>query len=161
MSVSASTGTSCPRLIGRLSSRFVFPRQKSALDSSADLPKLDYAIQFLAVSAMAATKTSVIQFYQRIAPIGQTRTLYLLFAMVAVWTVFSVFAQAFSCGLPNLWNHLPNDCSAQFSLRYAITSLNILTDAILGLGFLPVIWKLQTSFNRRVTVMALFASRLV
>jgi hypothetical protein len=81
--------------------------------------------------------------------------------MVGLWTVFALFAVSFACGLPNPWNHLPSNCSVQFSLDYVVISLNALTDAVLALAFLPVLWKLNTNKNRRVTAMGLFASRLL
>jgi hypothetical protein len=112
---------------------------------------------------MACAKASVPLLYQRIAePLPQGKYYYYYFIfMVGVWTIFAVFAQAFACKLPKPWLHLPSDCSAQFSLGYAVITLNMVTDAVLALAFLPILWRLNTNRRKRITVMALFASRLV
>jgi hypothetical protein len=151
------TELSSPDQIAFLKVRVLHPREPRSL--TGPRTKLVYAGELVAIFAMAFAKISVTLLYQKIAPFENVCHYRLLFVVVGVWAVFSAFAQAFACGLPQPWLHLPSDCSAQFSLDYAIIFLNALTDVVLVLVFLPILWKLNTGRKRRITTMILFASR--
>jgi hypothetical protein len=123
--------------------------------------QLSYSAQLLGTLSMACAKGSVPLLYLQIArPLKGYRYHYYML-MVAIWALFAFLAQAFACRIPRPWDHLPSDCSTQFSLDYAVIFANLATDAILAIAFLPVMWRVKSNRQRRVTIMALFASRLL
>ena len=125
-----------------------------------DLPKLAYTSQLLGIAAMAWAKMSVVLLFKRLAFPQRTRH-YGLFGMVIVWAIFSLFVLAFQCPLPEPWVFNPPNCFSHGNLLYPIIVLNILTDGVLAIFILPVIWKLNMAKGTRVTVMVLFGSRIV
>lgn len=109
---------------------------------------------------MAWAKMSVVLLLKRLASPQHIRY-YGLFGMTTVWAVFSLFALAFHCQLPEPWIFIPSRCFSRGRLLYPVIALNILTDGVLAIFILPVIWKLNMIKVARITVMALFASRIM
>ena len=77
------------------------------------------------------------------------------------WTIFSVLALAFQCGLPRPWEYTPQRCSNGGAVWYPIIILNLLSDAVLAFLFGPVLWKLNMAKVQRATVASLFGIRIV
>lgn len=124
--------------------------------------KWDYAGQIMGVVVQTFAKVSVALLIQRLDSKASTyRTCQIVIGIVLCWFLFSVFAIAFQCGMPSPWIFTFEKCAAGGKLWYPIIVFNILTDAILALFFLPVIWKLQMSRSQRATVASLFGIRIV
>ncbi|KAF2095137.1 hypothetical protein NA57DRAFT_79622 [Rhizodiscina lignyota] len=123
--------------------------------------KLSYTDQFLAITAMALAKSSILLLFRRL--MSQSRLITAFFALsasVIVYFVFSVFATAFQCGLPRPWLLEPTTCTSHGRLQYAIIGMNMITDMLLAIWIIPSLWKLQMDKNTRTIVIALFAARL-
>jgi hypothetical protein len=109
---------------------------------------------------MTAAKASVVFLSDRVAP--RTRGPYVaMLSLVAIWSVYSFFAIAFRCALPRPWTLEPSECPSSGPLQYPVVILNLITDFMLATWILPTLWKLLMDTDKRVTVMALFGSRLL
>jgi hypothetical protein len=111
---------------------------------------------------MAFAKASVVFLFNRLN-IYQARTgpLLILLSSIGAWCLLSVFILAFQCHLPEPWRNTPSNCPTHGKLYFVVGSLNIFTDAVLSVYVIPDVWKLNMGKILRVTVIALFASRLV
>lgn len=119
-----------------------------------------YAGQITGLLSLAAAKTSVIFLFRRISP-NIKRLIRLQGAIVGLWFIFSLFAIAFQCQLPQPWVFVPGQCSTGGKLEYVIVLGNMATDVMLSTAILPIIWGLNTTRDTRVAVMMLFGSRLM
>ncbi len=128
---------------------------------SADLlMQLTYACQLLGIAAMTAAKTSVAMLFKRI-PQSAHFSYYLILCLIAAWAIFSFFASALQCSSPEPWTYVPTQCSIHVYLQYPVIIFNMLTDAMLAIGILPTIWKLQMQKSTRIYLVCLFGSRIM
>ena len=84
-----------------------------------------------------------------------------LLGIIAVWGLCAVFLVAFRCQLPNPWFGPAEKCINLYPLNLGIDLTNIVTD--IALVVLPAVMMstVQTSFDKRMRVIALFASRVL
>ncbi|KAH8665725.1 hypothetical protein BGZ60DRAFT_409771 [Tricladium varicosporioides] len=122
--------------------------------------KLMYTCQLLGILSMAASKTSVVMLFKRIAQTAN-RSYKGGLIMVALWGIFAFLVIAFQCQLPKPWVFIPSQCNTHGYLQYPVIILNILTDVLLATGIFPTIWKLNLKRDTRITVMILFGMRIV
>lgn len=137
-------------------------RHMSALDAAARdrYYKNLYAAELMGIAAMTAAKISVVLLSDRVAP-QKPRPFYTMIIVVSIWAIFSIFADAFQCGLPDPWRYIPSECSRGANVMYPIIIGNILTDILVTVWILPTLWRLLMEVSKRVKVMALFGSRLI
>lgn len=119
-----------------------------------------YAGELLSIAAMASAKTSAVLLSDRVAP-RDSHPYYGMLGLIAFWGAFSFLAIALQCGIPDPWAFAPDRCPSKGALYYPIISLNIVTDGLLALWILPTVWKLLMNHRDRITVIALFGSRLM
>lgn len=127
------------------------------------LPKCKYIYASLLLSIVIQTfaKFSVVLMIERIVSEHATkRSAFILKMCIGLWAIFSFFAIAFQCGVPQPWEFTNAKCAAEGKLLYVIAAGNIITDGTLACYFIPVIWKLQMSHSLRLLVSSLFAVRL-
>ena len=146
--------------MSQCTSRSAMMRYPENLIPNFDLRKLVYTGQLLGIAAMGSAKTSVVLLFKRLASPQRTRH-HSLFGMVIVWATFSLFALAFQCPLPEPWVFNPSRCCSHGRLIYPIIAINVLSDGLLAVFILPVIWKLKMARDIRKTVMVLFGSRIM
>ena len=111
---------------------------------------------------MAMAKVSILLLFRRI--MSQSRLVmayYTLVSAISIYFIFSIFATAFQCGLPQPWWLTPRTCPTHGRLRYAIIGMNMVTDGLLAIWIIPSLWKLQMGKNQRLIVVALFGARFV
>ncbi|OCL08145.1 hypothetical protein AOQ84DRAFT_318887 [Glonium stellatum] len=121
-----------------------------------------YIAQLLSVAAQYFAKLSVVLLAGRLDSRKSTQlNCQILQALCLAWILFSLFTISFQCGLPKPWTFIRDRCAAEGNLYYVIIVGNIITDAIIALFFLPVIWKLQMARDERITIMSVFGSRLI
>jgi hypothetical protein len=100
--------------------------------------------------------------FQRIDPVQLGfRAVKWLLPMVGGYTIVTLFLIGFQCQLPRPWILSPKKCSTHGHVYYPITLFNILTDVILSLWILPVLWRLQMNRHTKKIVTWLFVSRLL
>ncbi|OCL10711.1 hypothetical protein AOQ84DRAFT_438161 [Glonium stellatum] len=125
--------------------------------------KFVYASHILGLSVSTTfSKASVVALFKRLLP-PQTNQLYFhaLICLIATWALFSFFALAFECKLPEPWRFVPSNCPTKGKLYYPILVLNIFIDAVLAFYIFPNVWKLTMERKDRLTVLGLFGSRII
>ena len=121
---------------------------------------MTYTASLMGITAMAAAKASVVLLSDRVAP-SSPRQRYTILALISLWFVSSIFAQAFQCPTPQPWVYIPKRCDSRPGLLYTIIVTNIVTDVLVASWILPTLWKLLMNMERRVKVIFLFSTRLV
>ncbi|TVY87234.1 hypothetical protein LAWI1_G008030 [Lachnellula willkommii] len=122
--------------------------------------KLIYCVHLFSILSMTFAKVSVVLLMKRITLTAE-RSWGIVLVSCCLWGVFSFLAFAFQCGVPDPWVYVPSQCTTRGKLQYPVIVLNIVTDVILSVGMLPTVWKLRAPLETRVTVMILFALRLL
>ena len=122
-----------------------------------------YTASLLAPLTYGCIKLSVLFLYRRLF-IGTTFHYYslTLCALLFTWTLAFFFAFAFSCGVhPEYWWLSPTtrakcDYAAfrKYNLAFAVS--DVVTDLMVLLTPLPIVWKLKMSIGERVGVSVVF-----
>lgn len=102
---------------------------------------------------------------------------YVLGAVTSAWTIASVFAIAFQCGLPQPWAYASGKCfspvhgpssvlekmliSGQLSFWVPVGAVDIVTD--IAVIILPAwgVWDLQMGADKKMIVIAAFSFRVL
>lgn len=82
-------------------------------------------------------------------------------AFTTLWILSSLFVVGFQCKVPHTWDVINGSCINLVGFWTYFDVMNILTD--LALIILPFIIcsRLQIAFNRKVTILACFALRIL
>lgn len=115
------------------------------------------AAQLLEVFAMSFAKLSFGFLIDRVASLSR-KIEACLFGMVTAWTILSVFAIAFRCGVATLWASPSNRCSSSGPLIVVIAT-NIATDLVLAVWLFPTLLSLSLDKEKRFAAMFLFGLR--
>jgi hypothetical protein len=134
------------------------PCQKSLTTYS----QLFWTTQIFGVIALALAKLSLVLLFKGITPkhCGPQAVAWLI-PVVAIYTLLALGLITFQCQLPQPWILIPSQCSTHGKVYYPVTILNMLTDALLGIWMLPIIWALHMRAHSKAIIMWLFGSRLV
>lgn len=81
-------------------------------------------------------------------------------AFTNAWAVAAIFAIAFECDLPHPWSY-QNQCVDQWALYLSNGIWNILTDIVLVLLPVWLMWNVQVTETKRWVVIGLFACRII
>ncbi|KAF1997788.1 hypothetical protein P154DRAFT_440388 [Amniculicola lignicola CBS 123094] len=117
-----------------------------------------YAVSIIQVAAMGFAKASSACLVGRVAP-QSPRQRNILFGVVGAWSVYSVIAASFQCGVTDLFKTFPQKCS-KGGPTYSIIALNMISDVILAGWIFPVLRDLNMDRRRVQTVAILFGSRV-
>jgi hypothetical protein len=126
--------------------------------------QFSYAPGILAIISMACTKFSVLQLQRRLCGVRpNSRYIKVMFQALAgtlvVWTLLSVLAIAFQCGVSSPYIYEADKCAGG-SLWYPVIVGNAVTDCALAFSFSPIIMKLAARRQTKAKVMALLSTRL-
>lgn len=86
---------------------------------------------------------------------------YGLLALIGLWALIMFFLFAFQCPTPSPWDYTQQCPISTSGLYYAFGATDILTDLLVTLLPAYVIWSVQIPLRKRITVIAVFASRLL
>lgn len=128
---------------------------------SVSFYKFVYSASILGIFAMLFAKMSVITLYERISQDQHKLGAGILKGIIIAWAVFSVFAQAFQCGIPHPWVTDPATCDTKGRLNYPIIILNAVTDALLAVGLAKAVLDISNRMNNRTLICSLFLCRIV
>lgn len=81
--------------------------------------------------------------------------------IVGVWAVSGFFAVAFQCDLPGPWRMSDHACASVRGIYFYNGVMNILTDLIICILPIAMMWNVQTNMARKVQVCALFGTRIL
>jgi hypothetical protein len=158
---SESTHPLLVEAMSTLSSRSVANHRTSScpLEYTDAFQQLFYASQIHEVVAMLFAKASTAFLIGRIIS-PPPKSKIALTCIILAWAIFHLFAVVFQCSLPSPWNSRPSQCRTHGRALYAAISLNALTDIILALWVVPVVWVLRMPRKHKISVIFLFGLRI-
>lgn len=110
---------------------------------------------------IACVKLSVLAFYRRVFPVNTLRiTSYALAGVIAIWWITVVLISILACTPISFnWDRTQpgGHCLDPRIFVIAISIPNIVTDITILLLPLPVIWRLQLHFKKKIAVSAIFS----
>ncbi|KAI1173841.1 hypothetical protein F4777DRAFT_556489 [Nemania sp. FL0916] len=135
-----------------------------SVDDVTTLLRIFYVSQIVFDSGIAFAKFSALLFYRRI--FSSTSKSFnnawnIVFALVAVFILYKLPAQIFSCipprknWLPSIPGHCENDYT-NFGLLLAGLILDILTDLLILLLPMPIVFRLHTSRRKKLALFGAF-----
>ncbi|KAI4215198.1 MAG: hypothetical protein LQ351_002513 [Letrouitia transgressa] len=111
------------------------------------------------LASMAATKISILLLYRRIFPIWKLRCIgWAVGIFIFAYSFAAVFAVIFACHpVEGVWNPLVSaKCNNTNATVLVMAIFNVVTDVIVLVLPMPVIWELQLPKTRKFQVMAVF-----
>ncbi len=127
--------------------------------SMLTLGQVSYALQILYPLAITAIKLSILLLYLRLFPLAWFRKcvkgLMVVFGVIgAVFTLIAVF----QCRhVDEVWKvALPTHCLSQTSLLEGQAIFNLVSDIIIILFPMPIIWNLHMQLRRRLLLLGSF-----
>lgn len=123
--------------------------------------KYNYTYQILFIIAIVLSKMSLLLFITRLTPnVATIRVGRIILCLIAIWGVATVFGFAFQCSLPRPWNITSGVCQNQSALYYTAAVIDILTDIVLTILPVVILWGVQIQRRKRAIVMLVFIARM-
>lgn len=123
--------------------------------------KFVYSSAIVGIASMFFSKLSILMLYERISQDQHPLGIKIFKGIIALWTIFSIFAQSFNCGVPRPWVTDPATCSTKGRLNYPIIILNAVSDGAMAVWLVYVVRELGQRMKNRVLVAALFSARIL
>ncbi|KAJ4304515.1 hypothetical protein N0V90_000041 [Kalmusia sp. IMI 367209] len=167
---------------GSMGYRFQPPMDATAVKARSDAYAAEWVIVesrmlessffCIVIPTLGLIKLAVLLFYRRLFVIqrhlSDARNLIIsgMIVIVIMWTVGYTFAKVFACGTN--WTRPFYDfefsmavCVDTIKLGYSFAISDVITDGLIVLIPIPLIWKLQLPVAQRLAVMAVFAVGLL
>ncbi|KAL5044216.1 hypothetical protein BDW71DRAFT_215770 [Aspergillus fruticulosus] len=135
--------------------------QPSALEVLAQ--KYKYAFQTTEKVAFGLIKISILLLWKRIlSPIRSFQLFcWFMIGIVAAWSISFFFATLFQCGTHWDWNWAPigfflTQCTDTLNMLTVFCGTDLLTDFVIMLMPVPIIWKLKMSVRKKLGVTSMF-----
>lgn len=135
--------------------------QPSALE--ALVQKYKYAFQTTEKIAFGLIKISILLLWKRmLSPIRSFQLLcWVMIVIVAAWSISFFFATLFQCGTNWDWNWAPiafflTQCTDTLNMLTVFCGTDVLTDFVIMLMPVPIIWRLKMSVKRKIGVTSVF-----
>ncbi|CAI6331694.1 unnamed protein product [Periconia digitata] len=127
------------------------------------LMKAYYASNFLYIASLGFAKLSLVVFFYKIHQVQRTqRRVVLGFGIfILAWTVASLVAIAFQCGLPQPWEMFSLHCYDLGSFWVVFCIIDMTTDVSLVMLSVNLVYYLKVKSSRKVAVVACFAPRIL
>ena len=122
--------------------------------------KILYIFEIFYPPSVAITKLSILLFYARIFPTRNfTRVLYAVGSFTLVWCVSTQFVAIFQCHpIHSFWTRFSGDSKCidlkAFFIGQAVP--NIITDLVILVLPLPLIWRLQLPVSQKLMLTGCF-----
>lgn len=119
-----------------------------------------YAAQLLYIVTLTMTKASMALMFARLMHMkSHVRVCYAVLTLSVVWGIGSFLAEAILCTVANPWILVGNKCPNIVLSWEAVTALNVITELIIAVMPLWLVWNLQTDRSRKVAVVMVFSLR--
>ncbi|KZZ89200.1 hypothetical protein AAL_07848 [Moelleriella libera RCEF 2490] len=122
----------------------------------------NYVLQILPLLSLGFSKLSVLFLYRRIFYMHQgflTVNLVLM-VVVAAWAISFIFVTVLQCKDPvTLWTsfeYARTNCVETVSFYYAVSITGFITDLMILVSPLPIIWTMQLPWEKRIGVAGVF-----
>ncbi|CAI7590130.1 unnamed protein product [Penicillium glandicola] len=135
--------------------------QPSALEVLAQ--KYKYAFQTTEKIAFGLIKISILFLWKRIlSPIRSFQLFcWVMIGIVTAWSTSFFFATLFQCGTSWDWNWAPigfflTECTDTLNMLTVFCGTDLLTDFVIMLMPVPIIWRLRMSVRKKIGVTSVF-----
>ncbi|KAK6530326.1 hypothetical protein TWF694_003683 [Orbilia ellipsospora] len=118
-----------------------------------------YAYQLVYPLVLCTIKMSILAFYKGISPQkGYQIAIWATIGLVAAYTIAIEFVYMFECPKPSMsWSvTFPTGCMNLSVLYYTSASVNILTDIIILLLPIPILFTLKIQSRKRIALIGIF-----
>ena len=123
--------------------------------------KVIYVTRVTYLLIITAIKSSVLLFYLRLSPFPTFRT-WVIAAMVAciIEGVLFILMALFQCTpVRRVWNfEIPGHCIDTLGFFRAETVFNLVTNVVILLLPMPMVWHLQMALRRKLLLIGIFAT---
>ncbi|KAI1761369.1 hypothetical protein GGR53DRAFT_469368 [Hypoxylon sp. FL1150] len=130
--------------------------------------KIEFAYFLILPLVLGCTKASFLFFYKRIFSVKQSTKVLLtgLIALIAIWTAGFFLVTVFECG-SNIWamwgteQDLLTRCVSTWPLALSIGITDLITDVIIIIIPVPLIWQLRLSTGKKLAASVVFILGMV
>lgn len=122
----------------------------------------NYTIQILSIFTIGFAKLSILFFYRRIFVVSRLRTVLNAYIWVVIaWVLAFGLSTIFECHpISAAWTELESDkyfkCINLIKYFNALSISDALTDLIIMILPIPVIWRMQMPLRQKIAVVAVF-----
>ncbi|KAI5923505.1 hypothetical protein F4810DRAFT_669134 [Camillea tinctor] len=122
--------------------------------------KACYVADILYIPSISLVKLSLLVFIRQIAvDIKQSRFILYLVIAITINTAAFFFASAFQCQVPHVWEIYTLRCFDQSGFWIAFGVIDILTDLLIIIASIMLVWNVQIPLSRKFVVVGCFAPR--
>ncbi|TVY45829.1 hypothetical protein LSUB1_G000099 [Lachnellula subtilissima] len=121
---------------------------------------LIYASQIVYILAVATIKFSIIAFIRRVFDVSTTKLpTYIIVSIIMSWLIALELVAIFACHpIRGYWDKtIPSKCINTTNFYYGIGIPNLITDVMLIIFPLPMVWKLHMPLSQKIAVSGIFA----
>ncbi|OKL62772.1 hypothetical protein UA08_01850 [Talaromyces atroroseus] len=124
----------------------------------ANYEKCNYVLQLLPLASLGLSKTSVLIFYRRMFFMYHRFLIFntVMMVIVACWAISFFFGTLFQCRDPRtLWTTFENartGCIDTIQFYYAVSISGFITDLMILISPLPIIYKMNLPLKNRIAV---------
>ncbi|KAL1958781.1 hypothetical protein VTO42DRAFT_3900 [Malbranchea cinnamomea] len=138
--------------------------QSQDLETLKGTLRLWYTYQIIYLLDLGAVKFSILTFYRVISSqLAYRIAIYAVMAFVGAFTISMTFVNVFECGKPsNAWApdfifQIGGSCLDLTKIYYIQAAFNILSDIVILLLPMPVLYTLHMRLQKRIALIALFS----
>lgn len=112
--------------------------------------------------SQSLAKTSIVFFVIALSPVVMHRKVsHFTLGAIGIWTLTSLFGFAFTCSPPSVWNYASSSCIYIKAFYTYVEAASAAIDVVLVILPSIITWRLQIRLNKKITVIAFFASRIL
>lgn len=132
------------------------------------MSKYNFIKCILLIAGIGLVKLSVVFLYRRIFNVVRTFRIYShsLIVLLAAWTIAFLFANIFQCGIhiSALWGSaegIGRYCKTSGPASYGFVVSDIITDVLVLVSPIPIVWHIQVSTVRKLGITGIFGLGLL
>ncbi|KAH9832789.1 hypothetical protein Tdes44962_MAKER00270 [Teratosphaeria destructans] len=127
-----------------------------------DVSKCLYGATLLYIFTLTLSKVSVAILINRLATLKRhVLAIKAMMVLVVVWTVAASLGVAFRCGPETPWKVLAPTCNSTMASWAVLGTVDMLIDGILMILPTWIVWDLQMSRDKKITVASAFAFQIL
>ncbi|KAJ5625293.1 hypothetical protein N7510_001602 [Penicillium lagena] len=124
------------------------------------MDKAVYSADILYVATLALSKVSTSLFYRTITTRSSQWIIHGILGTVGLWALIAIIMLAIRCS-SHPWQDINQECPTLFPRWQATAALDIILDAVLVLYPMKVVPYLQTTLNKKATVLLVLSCRVL
>ncbi|KAE9362925.1 hypothetical protein N431DRAFT_423242 [Stipitochalara longipes BDJ] len=137
------------------------PQSSLSKHQIIELQKYGYASELIYIPALCLTKVTTLVYLRALSPESRFEiTNILLEIFIILWGLAAEFAIAFQCQLPTPWAIISGKCFNTVAFWRVNGAFDIVTDIIIVLLPLYLVWPLQMPWRRKGVVAMAFGTRI-